>query len=63
MMPEKGAETASFSYRRVQEARYILRNNPLLAKEVAAGNVHFDRALAEGGNRAYKRGQETWAVF
>jgi hypothetical protein len=56
--PEKGGrgkksearklqETCGFSRESLDSARYILRNNPLLAKEVVAGKAYFDTALAE----------------
>src|SRR4051812_27389030 len=43
---KKGAETASFSYRRVQEARSVLRHSRALAEDVLANrDVTLDEAL------------------
>jgi len=41
----KGAETASFHYRRVQEARSILRHSRALAEDVLAKRCGLDEAL------------------
>ena len=43
----KGAETSSFSYRRVEQARAILRHSRGAAEDVLAGRKHFDVALRE----------------
>jgi hypothetical protein len=41
----KGAETASFSYRRIQEARQVLAHSPELARAVRDGTLKLDEAL------------------
>jgi ParB-like chromosome segregation protein Spo0J len=41
----KGAETASFSYRRVQEARVVLHHSLALAEDVIAARTSLDAAL------------------
>lgn len=42
---KKGAETSSFSYRRVQEARIVLRHSRKLAEDVIKGTTPLDEAL------------------
>lgn len=44
---KKGAESASFSYRRIAQARQILRSDHDLAQSVLAGVRKFDDALAD----------------
>jgi hypothetical protein len=41
----KGAETAGFSYRRLHDAREIVRWTPDLAEKVLAERMQFDDAL------------------
>lgn len=43
----KSAETASFSYRRVQEARQIIAHSAALAEDVIADRVPLDKALEQ----------------
>lgn len=43
----KGAESASFSYRRLKEARLLLHHSHGLAKDVTAGRLSLDEALAK----------------
>jgi hypothetical protein len=43
---KKDAETSSFSYRRVQQARLVLRHSPERARAVLAGTLPLDAALA-----------------
>jgi ParB-like chromosome segregation protein Spo0J len=48
---QKGAATAHFSYRRLKEARQILRSVPTLAESVLSGAISLDIALAECAKR------------
>ena len=41
----KGAETASFSYRRVQQARSVLKHSRALAEDVLAHRTSLDKVL------------------
>jgi hypothetical protein len=43
---KKGAESASFSYRRLAEARSVLRHSLALAEEVINDRTPLDKALA-----------------